>query len=222
MTIGLLGNESPKYMKKRKELTEAELALRDQRERVAALRRELPGDTEVEDYTLEAIDDGQTRRLRLSDLFEHPDRPLFLYQFMFGSAQQAPCPMCTMWTDGLNGIAHHVRESANFAVVAQAPIEDFEKWGSKRSWSNVRLLSSAPSPMKRDLGFENEEGEQMPGVSVFTRGREGLRHFYSVSAYLDDGEYRGIDLISPVWQVLDLLPEGRRDWMPSFDYERQG
>jgi predicted dithiol-disulfide oxidoreductase (DUF899 family) len=29
------------------------------------------------------------------------------------------------------------------------------------------------------------------------------------------GEYRGIDLLSPVWHVLDLLPSGRGDWMPS-------
>jgi predicted dithiol-disulfide oxidoreductase (DUF899 family) len=27
--------------------------------------------------------------------------------------------------------------------------------------------------------------------------------------------WRGIDLVRPVWHVLDLLPGGRDDWMPS-------
>jgi len=29
------------------------------------------------------------------------------------------------------------------------------------------------------------------------------------------GKIRGIDLLSPVWNVLDLLPAGRGDWEPS-------
>jgi predicted dithiol-disulfide oxidoreductase (DUF899 family) len=29
---------------------------------------------------------------------------------------------------------------------------------------------------------------------------------------------RGIDLIAPVWQVLDLTPQGRDDWDPELTY----
>ena len=28
------------------------------------------------------------------------------------------------------------------------------------------------------------------------------------------GHWRGMDLLSPVWNFLDLTPEGRGDWMP--------
>lgn len=225
VTIGRLDRESETYRRIREELEGAEIALRDQRERVAELRRKLPLDTEVEDYRFQEgparlADDGPGREVGLSQLFERPDLPLVLYQFMFGNAQKSPCPMCTMWIDGLNGVAHHLRQRANFAVVAQASIDELRRWGRKRGWSNLRLLSSSPSTLKRDLGFEDAGGAQMPGVSVFVRAPGGLRHFYSVSAYLGGGEYRGIDLLCPVWHLLDLLPGGRGDWMPSLGYER--
>jgi len=50
---GPLSSESGNYRKARAELLEAEIALRDQCERVAALRRKLPIETKVEDYVFE-------------------------------------------------------------------------------------------------------------------------------------------------------------------------
>ncbi|MFI7499222.1 hypothetical protein ACIBVL_12045 [Streptomyces sp. NPDC049687] len=29
---------------------------------------------------------------------------------------------------------------------------------------------------------------------------------------------RGIDLLTPVWHLLDLTPHGRADWYPALDY----
>src|SRR5919204_216655 len=70
--------------------------------RAAELRRALPHDTEVEDY---AFEEAPGREVRLSELFTGPDRSLIVYQFMYGGAQTSPCPMCSMWIDGLNGVA---------------------------------------------------------------------------------------------------------------------
>jgi predicted dithiol-disulfide oxidoreductase (DUF899 family) len=33
-----------------------------------------------------------------------------------------------------------------------------------------------------------------------------------------DIDQRGIDLLSPVWHMLDLTPRGRGDWYASLDY----
>lgn len=33
-----------------------------------------------------------------------------------------------------------------------------------------------------------------------------------------DIDQRGIDLLSPVWNLLDLTPQGRDDWYPGLDY----
>ena len=74
--------------------------------------------------------------------------------------------------------------------------------------------------MKRDLGFEAEDGGQQPGMSVFTLGADGrARHFYSAGAFMAEGHFRGMDLLSPLWSFLDLTPEGRGDFMPQRSYE---
>lgn len=33
-----------------------------------------------------------------------------------------------------------------------------------------------------------------------------------------DGKFRGMDLLSPVWNFLDLTPEGRENWLPKREY----
>jgi predicted dithiol-disulfide oxidoreductase (DUF899 family) len=217
--------ESDAYDRARAELREAEIALRAQRIHTAALRRRLPLDTEVEDYLLEEgpadlAEDEPVRPVRLSELFTAPGRSLIVYQFMYGEAQTKPCASCSMWIDGFNGVARHVVQRADFTVVAQAPIGDVRAWARHRGWHGLRLLSSAPSSFKRDLKMQGENGEQHPGLTVFTRADDGtLRHFYSGGAQLADGiREGGLDQFSPVWNLFDLVPEGGGDWYPSLEY----
>lgn len=218
MRVGQYVYESESYRAARAALLAEELALRDHRERVAAMRRAMPYDVVAEDYLLHEVVEGQVRPVRLSELFVDPAKPLVLYQYMLGGAQQAPCPSCTMWTDGLDAVAPHVGQRVNFAVVAAAPIEEWQAWGSKRGWRNVRLVSSADSQFKADFNFSDADDDQYPGVSVFTYEQGEVRHVYSASAILAEGEYRGIDLLTPVWHLFDLTPEGRGDWYPQLSY----
>ncbi len=53
---------------------------------------------------------------------------------------------------------------------------------------------------------------------MFTRADDTVRHVLTQSADFPDGKGRGIDLLSPVWNVFDLLPEGRDDWLPDNTY----
>jgi predicted dithiol-disulfide oxidoreductase (DUF899 family) len=217
-----LQTESAEYRKLRAELLEAEIALKDQRERVAALRRQLPTDTPVEDYGFRCIDlagNGAPQKRRLSELFDDADKPLVLMQFMFGEAQTSACPMCTMWADGYDGVIPHLRERLNFGVVVAGDVELFAEHARSRGWRNLRLLSSSGTSFKRDFGMQNAEGGQSPGVSVFTLAANGTpRHFYTGGALMADGHFRGMDLLSPVWSFFDLTPQGRGDWWPSLSY----
>ena len=225
MLYGELANESAAYRAARAELLQAEVALRDQREKVAALRRQLPLDTEVEDYLFhegprDLSEDGPIAEVHLSELFDKPDQPLVVYQFMYGVAQENPCTSCTMWTEGLDGVAHHLAQQVNLAVIAAADIGDWRAWGRERGWRRVRLVSSAGTSFKEDFKLQDEDGDQYPGVSVFVKKPDGaLAHFYTASAILGKDEYRGIDLLSPVWNLLDLTPNGRQeDWYPDTKY----
>jgi len=227
MRFGPLANESENYRKIREELFEAEAALRDQRERVAALRRKLPLDTNVKDYVFQEgpadLDqDGPITEVRLSELFAKPDEALVAYQYMYGGAQTKPCPMCTLWVDGFNGIGHHLQQRLNFAIIAQAGIGELRKWARSRDWRKLRLISSAGTEFKTDLHFSDAAGAQWPGVSAFSRSPDGsVKHFYSGSAQMEDAKRtRGIDLLTPFWNILDLTPEGRKEWTPKLEYGR--
>lgn len=219
-------NESPAYREQRAELLEAEIALKEEIERVAALRRALPLDTVVDDYEFEEIaaplaagDATPRRRLRLSALFDRPDETVVLMHFMFGKKQQAPCPMCTLWADGYDGIVPHLEQRIRFAVVIAGDVAAFRDYARSRGWRNLRVLSSGDSTLKRDLGFEDADGAQQPGASVFRLGADGRpRHFYSVCAVITPTQFRGMDLLSPFWNFLDLTPEGRGAFMPKRSY----
>jgi predicted dithiol-disulfide oxidoreductase (DUF899 family) len=221
-----LPSESREYLARREELRLAEIELRRQRERVAELRRTLPPGATIQDYELiegpAALDDDDEplRTVRLSELFTAPDRSLVIYHFMYGKKQKNACPMCTAWIDAFNGVAHHLAQNVDFAIVAAADPATLRAHARKRGWNRLRLLSAGDSPFKYDLGSEDREGRQDSTISVFTRDSDGtLRHFYSGHPWLaHDIKERGVDELNPVWNILDLTPQGRGEFYASLDY----
>ena len=221
-----LTNESPEYLARREELRQAEIELMRQRERVAELRRALPPGATIEDYEFlegpASLDDGDQpiRKTRFSELFTAPDRSLVIYHLMFGKKQTRPCPMCTAWIDGYNGIAHHVAQNVDVAIVAAADPATLRAYARERGWDNLRLLSAGDSTFKYDLGSEDREGGQDSTISVFTRDSDGtLRHFYSGHPWLGpEIKERGIDELTPIWNLMDLTPQGRGTFYTSLDY----
>ena len=221
-----LPNESAEYLSKREELRQAEIELRNTRERVAALRRELPKGATIQDYEFlegpASLDEGDepVTKVRLSELFTAPDRSLVIYHFMFGKKQATPCPMCTAWIDAFNGTAHHVAQNVDLAIVAAADPSTLRGWARERGWNRLRLLSAGDSTFKYDLGSENAPGQQDSTISVFTRDTNGtLRHFYSGHPWLaPEIRERGIDELNPIWNLMDLTPQGRGKFYASLDY----
>src|SRR5580698_2287941 len=119
-----LTNEPADYLAAREQLRVAEIELMRQRERVADLRRHLPPGAALQEYEFEEgprdlnAGDAPVHSVRLSELFSQPDRALVIYHFMFGKKNVKACPMCTAWIDGANGVAHHLGQKIDFAVVA--------------------------------------------------------------------------------------------------------
>jgi predicted dithiol-disulfide oxidoreductase (DUF899 family) len=221
-----LPNESPEYLAKREEVRLAEIELLNARERVAALRRELPNGATIQDYEFiegpTSLDDGDapTKNVRLSELFTAADRSLVIYHFMYGKKQTTACPMCTAWIDGYNGVAHHLAQNVDLAIVAAADPPTLRAHARNRGWDKLRLLSAGDSTFKYDLGSEDGAGHQDSTISVFMRDSDGtLRHFYSGHPRLaGDVKERGIDELIPVWNMLDLTPQGRGKFYASLEY----
>lgn len=221
-----LTNESSEYLAKREDLRLAEIELMRQRERVADLRRHLPQGAVIQDYQFEEgprdlnSGDAPVRTVRLSEVLAKPDRSLVIYHLMYGKRQVKPCPMCTAWLDAANGVAHHLAQNLDFAVVAAADLPTLRAHARARGWDKLRLLSAGNSTFKYDLGSEDPEGRQDSTVSVFTRDADGtVRHFYTAHPKMAlDVKERGIDLLVPIWHFLDLTPQGRGNWYTSLDY----
>ena len=221
-----LTNEPAEYTARREELRLAELALMRQREAVAAMRRRLPSGATVQDYVFQEgpsnldAGDAAVRNVRLSELFTGPDRSLIIYHFMYGKGQTSPCPMCTMWIDGYNGVSQHLAPNVDFAIAAAADPVALREHARARGWRHLRLLSCENSTFKYDLRSEDSEGRQDSTISVFTRDRDGtLRHSYTAHPWMaEDVKERGIDLLTPVYNLLDLTPQGRGNWYAKLAY----
>jgi len=212
-------NETKTYRAARNRLLRAELALRKNVEKVAALRRKLPaGGAVPEDYVFEEKD----RKTRLSELFVSGDT-LVAYSFMYGPNMAKACPMCTSMLDGLNGNARHIAQRTNLVVIAKSPIERIRAHARERGWTDLRLLSSAGNSYNRDYHGEGPDGSQWPMLNVFVRRRGKLRHFYATELLFgkaDPGQNnRHVDPIWSLWNLLDFTPEGRgKDWYPKLEY----
>src|ERR1700721_2269599 len=139
-------NENAAYRAARNELLEAELGLRRQIEKVAALRRRLPPGGEVpQDYVFDG-DEGPARR---SELFGDKDT-LIVYSYMYGPDMEAPCPACTSILDGLDATAQHVLPRVAIVAVARSPMERIRAFADQRGWARLRLLSSADNSYNAD------------------------------------------------------------------------
>jgi len=242
MGVALPG-ESREYRAARDRLLEREIELRRAMEAVAALRRELPlGGRVHTDYVFQGKGaDGASADVRLSELFEPGKDSLAIYSFMFPRdpgdetpgppdgdtarlpLAEGPCPSCTALLDQLDGAAEHARQHLNFVVFAKAPLARVLTFARERGWRRLRLLSSAGNTYNADYLAETPDGAQMPMLTVFRRDGDVIRHFWSselLYAPSDPGEEpRHVGTLEPLWNLLDLTPEGRpADWHEQFSY----
>ncbi|HEY1357599.1 MAG TPA: DUF899 family protein [Thermoleophilaceae bacterium] len=220
--------ESPEYREARNRLLEREVELRRQMEELAEARRALPpGGPIPEDYVFE----GPHGEVRMSELFAPGKDSLVIYSFMFPrdpgddrpGERDGACPSCVALLDQLDGTAEHAAPLLNFYVVAKAPYERVGAFARERGWRRLRLLSSGGNSYNRDYLAETAEGHQRPMLNVFHRDEDGIRHFWGSELFYAPTEAgqdpRHVATLEPVWNMLDLTPEGRPpDWDEQLRY----
>jgi predicted dithiol-disulfide oxidoreductase (DUF899 family) len=194
-----------------------------------------------EDYRFEAVgaDGGE---VRFSGLFAPGKDTLVVYSFMFPRSSgdtrpgpsggetaalplaETPCPSCTSILDSLDGAAPHLAQRINLVVVAKSGPQRIGAFAHDRGWRHLRLLSSRHNTYNRDYLAETPEGGQLPILNVFVRDRDEIRHAWATElmfAPRDEGEDpRHVDSIWPIWNVLDMTPDGRgtASGFPGLDY----
>lgn len=191
-----------------------EKALTRARDRVAALRRELPW-VEVEDVTFA----GEHGPVRLSELFGDHSQ-LVVQHFMFAPEWAAGCKSCSFWADGFErSRVHLAARDVAFAAVSRAPIAAILAFRTRMGWT-FPWVSSLETRFNQDYGVTIEDGAvdpeynfgpiapgsgELPGLSVFARDPEragAIFHTYACYA-------RGLDPLNTTYALLDLVPKGR-------------
>jgi predicted dithiol-disulfide oxidoreductase (DUF899 family) len=230
--------ESAEYRAARERLLAREVELRRAMEDVAAARRALPpGGLVPDDYVFQ----GPGGDIRLSELFAPGRDSLAIYSFMFPrdpgddrpgptegqTAQlplaQGPCPSCVALLDQLDGAAEHVSPLVNLVAIAKAPVGRVLAFAEERGWRRLRVLSSHGTTYNRDYRAETAEGDQRPMLNVFHRDGDAIRHFWGSELFYAPTEPgqdpRHVGTIEPMWNILDLTPEGRPpDWDEQLRY----
>jgi predicted dithiol-disulfide oxidoreductase (DUF899 family) len=242
MSIAFPG-ESAEYRAARDALLEREIELRREMEEVAEQRRALPpGGLVPEDYVFQGDgSDGRPADVRLSELFAPGKDTLMIYSMMFprdrrddrpGPADgetselalaDGPCPSCTSLLDQFDGAAPHVDPLVKLVVAARAPLPQLQTFARERGWRNLTLVSCGANTYSRDYGGEDADGAPMPMFNVFRREGETIRHFWGAELMYAPSEPgqdpRHVGTLEPVWNMLDLTPEGRPiDWDEQLSY----
>jgi predicted dithiol-disulfide oxidoreductase (DUF899 family) len=236
-------NESLEYRRARNDLLRQERDLRRQMEAVAESRRALPSGGEIpEDYVFEAGGpDGEPAEVRMSELFENGHDSLLVYTYMFPRhpgddrpgapdgtiaelpLEQQPCPSCTGLLDQLDAANRHLPQRTTFVVAARAPVEHLEAWKRERGWHHTTLVSCAKNTYSRDYMGEADDGTARPMMNVFHRYEDGtIRHTWSSELGYEEPETeqdpRALGPVESLWNMLDLIPEGRGNWDEQLAY----
>jgi predicted dithiol-disulfide oxidoreductase (DUF899 family) len=210
------------WLAARKELLSKEKEFTRQRDRLSALRRELPWVKVEKAYVF----DGPAGKATLADLFEGRSQ-LIVYHFMLGLGWKEGCQSCSFLADHFDGATVHLAQrDVTFVAVSRAPLAEIEPFKRRMGW-RFKWLSSYGTDFNHDyhVSFTPDElakgkvyynykmdefpAEEAPGASVFYKDAAG-QTFHTYSCYA-----RGLDILVGAYNWLDLAPKGRdEDQLP--------
>lgn len=211
---------SDDYEAARRSLLAEEIELRRHLALVAERRRQLPpGPVIAKDYR---FIDPQGEEVGLIDLFgDH--QILVTYFWMFGPQRARPCPMCTNLLGGLNGNATDIKQRVALKVLGRSTVERQVAFAQERGWRDLSFVQTVGDDYALDLGVLQPDGSEYPALVVFQRDGDRVRLFWAgeiTGDMADPGQDpRGAPDLAPLWNVLDLTPDGRgTDWYPKLSY----
>ena len=212
--------ESDDYAKAREALLAEEIEVRRHLTRLAEQRQALPPGPVVEkDYRFR---DGNGEDVGLLDLFGDQNT-LVTYFWMYGPQRERPCPMCTNLLGGMNGNAPDIEQRAALKILGRSPVERQRAFAVDRGWHGLDFVQTVGDDYANDLGVLDADGNESPAFVVYQKDGDAVRLFDSGEMPFeaaDPGQDpRSATDLAPLWNVLDLTPEGRgTDWYPQLEY----
>lgn len=185
-----------------KEINQLEDQIYQLKQKLKGIVDELPPE-KIDDYSLLLLNG---KEIRLSEMFGKNKEMILIHNMGIG------CAYCTLWADGLNGMTAYLEDRCAFWLesdVDPVKLNDFVK---RRGWK-FNVVSSLNSPLKKDLGYQEEdEGkiQNMPGFSTLFL-EDGKIYRHATEPFGPGDDYCGL------WPMFERLKSGINDWQPKFN-----
>ncbi|WP_163099215.1 DUF899 family protein [Peribacillus alkalitolerans] len=135
---------------------------------------------------------SSNQQVTLHDLFGEKDQLIIIHNMGKG------CSYCTMWTDGFNGVYHHLIDQASFVLASPDTPDVQGDLAAERQWK-FPMISVKDSTFTTDMGFQ--KGKQYyPGVSTFHKDEDGHITLHAQAPFGPGDDY------CVTWHLFDLLP----------------
>lgn len=170
------------------------------KERLAAAWRKSARIAAVKDYEFAS----KAGPVRLSSLFG--TKPDLIVIHNMGRK----CPYCTLWADGLNGLAGHLANRAGFVLSNPDDVPVQAEFAASRGWA-FPVVSTKGTTFAADMGFE-QNGDPWPGYSVFRRGADGTITRTGAGMFGPGDDYCAI------WPMMEQMEGGVNGWEPKYKY----
>jgi len=216
-------NESSGYAKARQALLAEEIEVRRHLGKLARQNRELPEGPEMP--TTWKFIGMNGAEVGLADMFGPRHDTLVLYHWMYGPERNRPCPMCTNLLGPLAANAADLRQRAALAVVSRSKVERMVAFGIERGWRDLPYHQAVGDDFSIAVGgLDPEKHSESPVLMVLRKKQDQVRLHWmgeTTMEMADPGEDpRGAVDIAPLWNLLDVTPEGRDPkWYPRLSYE---
>jgi predicted dithiol-disulfide oxidoreductase (DUF899 family) len=144
---------------------------------------------------------------------------------MYGPERNRSCPMCTNLLGPLAAFAADLRQNVALAVVSRSKVERMVAFGVERGWRDLPFYQAVGDDFSVAIGgFDVEKRSENPVLMVLRKKGPQVRLHWmgeTTMEMADPGEDpRGAVDIAPLWNILDLTPEGRDPkWYPRLSYE---
>ncbi len=156
----------------------------------------------VEDFKFKRTDGSA---VSLSELFGEKSDLIIIHNM------GQDCTYCTLWADGFNGHWRHLADRAGFALVSGDDVATLKEFSESRNWG-FTCLSGADSNFTKVMGYLDEKGSRLPGVSTFKKEADGgiIRVAHTWFGPGDD--------FCATWPIFDMLDNGDCGWSPKLHY----
>ena len=108
-------------------------------------------------------------------------------------------------------------------ILGRNSVERQSAFAAERGWRDLDFVQRWATTTRMILGLLDEKGSEWPALIIYQRDGDKIRMFYSAEMLgeaADPGQDpRTAPDIAPLWNILDLTPEGRGiDWYPKLRY----